>query len=64
MTSLCGNWRYMMSPKNNTNKKREGRVQMRFGEQLASHLTPEWRKQYINYEMLKDMIYKAMTGRI
>ncbi|PAV58031.1 hypothetical protein WR25_18800 isoform B [Diploscapter pachys] len=38
----------------------DGRV-MRFGEQLASHLTPEWRKQYINYEMLKDMLYKAMT---
>ena len=48
-----------------TSPKIKGKgVQMRFGEQLASHLTPEWRKQYINYEMLKDMIYKAMTGRI
>lgn len=30
---------------------------MKFGEQLASHLTPEWRKQYIRYEELKSMLY-------
>ena len=30
---------------------------MKFGEQLASHLTPEWRKQYIRYEELKAMLY-------
>ena len=33
---------------------------MKFGEQLASHLTPEWRKQYIEYERLKTMLYEAM----
>lgn len=33
---------------------------MKFGEQLASHLTPEWRKQYIRYEELKSMIYNIM----
>ncbi|MFH4977132.1 hypothetical protein AB6A40_003841 [Gnathostoma spinigerum] len=30
---------------------------MKFGEQLASHLTPEWRKQYIRYEALKSLLY-------
>uniref|UniRef100_A0AC35TPQ4 SPX domain-containing protein n=1 Tax=Rhabditophanes sp. KR3021 TaxID=114890 RepID=A0AC35TPQ4_9BILA len=30
---------------------------MKFGEQLASHLTPEWRKQYIRYEELKSILY-------
>ncbi|VDM53432.1 unnamed protein product [Angiostrongylus costaricensis] len=34
--------------------------QMKFGEQLASHLTPEWRKQYINYEALKNLLYDNM----
>lgn len=33
---------------------------MKFGEQLASHLTPEWRKQYIRYEELKAMLYQIM----
>ena len=33
---------------------------MKFGEQLSSHLTPEWRKQYINYEGLKNMLYECM----
>lgn len=33
---------------------------MKFGEQLASHLTPEWRKQYIRYEELKSMLYNIM----
>jgi hypothetical protein len=33
---------------------------MKFGEQLASHLTPEWRKQYIHYEELKSMLYDFM----
>lgn len=33
---------------------------MKFGEQLSSHLTPEWRKQYINYEALKTMLYECM----
>jgi SPX domain protein involved in polyphosphate accumulation len=33
---------------------------MKFGEQLASHLTPEWRKQYIRYEELKALLYDIM----
>lgn len=33
---------------------------MKFGEQLASHLTPEWRKQYIRYEELKSLLYELM----
>ncbi|KAL7078018.1 hypothetical protein ACQ4LE_002668 [Meloidogyne hapla] len=33
---------------------------MKFGEQLASHLTPEWRKQYIRYEELKTLLYDIM----
>ncbi|UMM22662.1 hypothetical protein L5515_003771 [Caenorhabditis briggsae] len=33
---------------------------MKFGEQLASHLTPEWRKQYIDYERLKNLLYDDM----
>ncbi|VDM10152.1 unnamed protein product [Wuchereria bancrofti] len=35
---------------------------MKFGEQLSSHLTPEWRKQYICYEELKSMLYEMMTA--
>lgn len=35
---------------------------MKFGEQLTSHLTPEWRKQYILYEELKSMLYDVMAG--
>lgn len=31
---------------------------MRFSEQLCANLTPEWRKQYVNYEMLKNLIYE------
>jgi len=34
---------------------------MKFGEQLASHLTPEWRKQYIRYEELKTMLYNVVV---
>lgn len=33
---------------------------MKFGEQLASHLTPEWRKQYICYEELKSLLYELL----
>ncbi|CAB3402428.1 unnamed protein product [Caenorhabditis bovis] len=33
---------------------------MKFGEQLVSHLTPEWRKQYIDYERLKSLLYDNM----
>nr|XP_018901028.1 PREDICTED: xenotropic and polytropic retrovirus receptor 1-like [Bemisia tabaci] len=33
---------------------------MKFTEHLAAHITPEWRKQYIQYEELKAMLYKAV----
>ncbi|XP_055371502.1 xenotropic and polytropic retrovirus receptor 1-like [Condylostylus longicornis] len=32
---------------------------MKFAEHLAAHLTPEWHKQYINYEEMKAMLYQA-----
>uniref|UniRef100_A0A8C6SWD8 Xenotropic and polytropic retrovirus receptor 1 n=1 Tax=Neogobius melanostomus TaxID=47308 RepID=A0A8C6SWD8_9GOBI len=32
---------------------------MKFTEHLAAHITPEWRKQYIQYEAFKDMLYAA-----
>ena len=34
---------------------------MKFGETLKSHLTAEWRTQYITYDKLKDLLeeYKA-----
>ena len=35
---------------------------MRFSQRLISHLTPEWRKHYIQYEKLKRMIYD-ITGQ-
>ena len=31
---------------------------MKFGKILGAHITPEWRKQYIQYQRLKDMIDK------
>ncbi|CAH2013372.1 unnamed protein product [Acanthoscelides obtectus] len=33
---------------------------MKFAEHLAAHITPEWRKQYINYEEMKAMLYMAV----
>uniref|UniRef100_A0A8C4V914 Xenotropic and polytropic retrovirus receptor 1 n=1 Tax=Falco tinnunculus TaxID=100819 RepID=A0A8C4V914_FALTI len=33
---------------------------MKFAEHLAAHITPEWRKQYIQYEALKEMLYAAV----
>ncbi|XP_063703623.1 solute carrier family 53 member 1 [Culicoides brevitarsis] len=33
---------------------------MKFAEHLSAHITPEWRKQYINYEEMKAMIYMAV----
>ncbi|XP_046401366.1 xenotropic and polytropic retrovirus receptor 1-like [Ischnura elegans] len=33
---------------------------MKFGENLASNITPEWRKQYINYEEMKGFLYAAV----
>ncbi|EDS34129.1 xenotropic and polytropic murine leukemia virus receptor xpr1 [Culex quinquefasciatus] len=33
---------------------------MKFAEHLSAHITPEWRKQYINYEEMKAMLYTAV----
>nr|CAD7432787.1 unnamed protein product [Timema monikensis] len=33
---------------------------MKFTEHLSAHITPEWRKQYINYEDMKAMLYAAV----
>ncbi|XP_046733958.1 xenotropic and polytropic retrovirus receptor 1 homolog isoform X2 [Diprion similis] len=33
---------------------------MKFAEHLAAHITPEWRKQYINYEEMKALLYAAV----
>ncbi|XP_018335489.1 xenotropic and polytropic retrovirus receptor 1 [Agrilus planipennis] len=33
---------------------------MKFAEHLLAHITPEWRKQYINYEEMKAMLYLAI----
>ncbi|RZF47136.1 hypothetical protein LSTR_LSTR005214 [Laodelphax striatellus] len=33
---------------------------MKFTEHLAAHITPEWRKQYVNYEEMKLMLYAAV----
>ncbi|XP_046683114.1 xenotropic and polytropic retrovirus receptor 1-like isoform X2 [Homalodisca vitripennis] len=33
---------------------------MKFTEHLSAHITPEWRKQYINYEEMKCMLYAAV----
>ncbi|VDP11108.1 unnamed protein product [Soboliphyme baturini] len=35
---------------------------MKFGEHLASHLTPEWRKQYIQYGAMKVMVYEILEN--
>ncbi|XP_063056812.1 xenotropic and polytropic retrovirus receptor 1a [Engraulis encrasicolus] len=32
---------------------------MKFGEHISAHITPEWRKQYIQYEAFKEMLYSA-----
>ncbi|XP_071096597.1 solute carrier family 53 member 1-like isoform X1 [Haliotis cracherodii] len=32
---------------------------MKFAEHLGAHITPEWRKQYIQYEAMKEMLYDA-----
>jgi hypothetical protein len=33
---------------------------MKFAEHLSAHITPEWRKQYINYEVngIENITYK------
>lgn len=35
---------------------------MRFAQHLSSHLTPEWRKHYIDYDDLKRRIYEMVGG--
>lgn len=35
---------------------------MRFAQHLSSHLTPEWRKHYIDYDDLKKRIYEMVGG--
>ncbi|KRY19688.1 Xenotropic and polytropic retrovirus receptor 1, partial [Trichinella patagoniensis] len=37
-------------------------VEMKFAEHLSTHLTPEWRKQYIQYELLKAMLYEMVES--
>ena len=33
---------------------------MKFAEHLGAHITPEWRKQYIHYDDMKNMLYSAL----
>nr|XP_018899350.1 PREDICTED: xenotropic and polytropic retrovirus receptor 1 homolog [Bemisia tabaci]XP_018899351.1 PREDICTED: xenotropic and polytropic retrovirus receptor 1 homolog [Bemisia tabaci] len=33
---------------------------MKFAEHLSAHITPEWRKQYINYDEMKLMLSKVI----
>lgn len=33
---------------------------MKFAEHLGAHVTPEWRKQYIQYDEMKNMLAKAL----
>jgi len=33
---------------------------MRFAIHLISHLTPEWRKHYVHYEVLKKKVYEMV----
>lgn len=33
---------------------------MKFAEHLSAHITPEWRKQYILYEDMKEKLYEAL----
>ena len=33
---------------------------MKFAETLSAHITPEWRKQYIQYEEMKAMLCQAI----
>lgn len=34
---------------------------MKFTEHLSAHITPEWRKQYINYEVRKQLFHNIFT---
>ncbi|XP_067950086.1 solute carrier family 53 member 1-like isoform X2 [Watersipora subatra] len=35
---------------------------MKFAEHLSAHITPEWRKQYIEYEKMKRLLYDAQEA--
>lgn len=35
---------------------------MKFAQHLTAQLTPEWRKQYIQYEALKNLLYTIQQG--
>ena len=37
-----------------------GIIKMKFAEHLGAHITPEWRKQYIQYEEMKAMLYESI----
>lgn len=37
---------------------------MRFAHHLSSHLTPEWRKHYIDYDELKGRIYEMVGKKV
>lgn len=37
---------------------------MKFAEHLSAHITPEWKKQYISYEEMKEMLYKALETQM
>ena len=39
-------------------------VEMKFAEHLAAHITPEWRKQYIQYEVRKLFSFPLLWQRI
>ena len=39
-------------------------VEMKFAEHLAAHITPEWRKQYIQYEVRKQFSFPLLWQRI
>lgn len=35
---------------------------MKFAQTLATHVTPEWRSQYIDYDLMKEMLYQAILS--
>lgn len=37
---------------------------MKFAEHLTAHITPEWRKQYINYEVRTSCFFFVKLGRL
>lgn len=37
---------------------------MKFAEHLSAHITPEWRKQYINYEVRNPNDFHFSSSRV